>query len=118
MVHARFGIGGGQQFVGAAMTINAGGRVAIAALDRFRVKAAFVRRLLISVAGGASNFLGSYFVRRAFYVGMAVDAGEHAAVDGIFESLRIDVQADRLAIFLVGERGIAMASEAFVSSWF
>ncbi len=33
-------------------------------------------------------------MRGTLYVRVAIHAGEHAAVDGIFKMLRIDVQAD------------------------
>jgi hypothetical protein len=87
-------------------------------LHGFAVEAAIVGGLLVGMASGASNFLGNGLVRSAFYVGVAIDAGEHAAVDGILESLRIDVQADGLAVFLMRQRSIAMANEAFVCGWF
>ena len=51
-------------------------------------------------------------------VSVAVDAGEHAAVDGIFEGLRIDVQADSLAVFIVGQRGVTVAGQAFIGGGF
>jgi hypothetical protein len=37
---------------------------------------------------------------------------------GIFERLGLDVKADRLAVDVVGQRGVAMAGEAFVRGWF
>lgn len=100
------------------MAIDAGGSFAVAALHGLTVEAAIVGGLLVGVAGGASNFLGNRFVRRAFYVGVAVNAGKHAAVDRILESLRIDVEADGLAVFLMRQRSVAMANEAFVGAWF
>lgn len=118
VMHARLRIAGGEQFVRTPMTIDARGCVAIAALDGLGVKTALVGRLLVGVASGARNFLGRGFVSRAFYIGVAVHAGEHAAVNRIFESFRIDVQADGLAVLFVGERGVVMAGEAFVCGWF
>ena len=50
-------------------------------------------------------------MRRTLYVRMAIHAGKHAAVDGIFEALRVDMQTDRLAIDVMSQRGIAMASQ-------
>lgn len=100
------------------MAVHAGGSLAVAALDGLAMEAAIVGRLLVGVAGGAGNFLGNGFVRRAFYVRVAVDAGEHTAVDRILESLRIDVEADGLAVFLMRQRSVAMANEAFVCAWF
>lgn len=49
-----------------------------------------------------------------FNIRVAVDTGKHAAVNGIFEMLRIDVQADRLAIDVVGQRSITVAGQAFI----
>lgn len=57
-------------------------------------------------------------MRGTLDVGVAVHAGKHATVDGIFESLRIDVQADGFTVDLVSQRRIAMASETFFSSGF
>ena len=53
-------------------------------------------------------------MRGAGYIGVAVHAGEHAAVDGIFESLRIYVQADRFAVDVMSQGRIAVAGEAFI----
>jgi hypothetical protein len=50
----------------------------------------------------------------ALYVRVAVDTRKHAAVDGVFESLRVDVKAYRLSIHLVRQCGVAMAGEAFL----
>ena len=118
VMHARFGIAGRQQFVRAAVAIDAGGGLAVASLHGLAVEAAIVGSLLVGVAGGAGDFLRRSFVRGALYVGVAVHAGEHAAVDGIFEGLRIDVQADGLAVDFMGQRGVAMAGEAFVRGGF
>ena len=71
--------------------------------------------LSIGMTSRATDLFGSGFVRGALYVGVAVHAGEHAAVDGILERFRIDMQANRLAIDLVGERGVAVAGEALIS---
>jgi hypothetical protein len=66
------------------------------------MEAAIVGGLFIGVAGGTGNFLGSRFVRGTLNVGVAVDASEHAAVDGIFKMLRVDMQADWFAVLLMG----------------
>ena len=118
MMHARLRIAGRQQLMRAAVAIDAGGRLAVASLDGLAVEAAIVRSLLVRVAGGACDFQRRSFVRGTLDVGVAVHAGKHAAVDGIFESLRIDVQADGFAIDLVSQRGVAMTSETFFRSGF
>lgn len=99
--YTRFGITGGEKFVGTAVAIHAGGCIAVPGLDGLSVKAFFIRRLLVGVTGCATDLFRCGFVRSGFYVGMAIDAREHAAVDRIFEFLWIDVKADRLPVDLV-----------------
>jgi hypothetical protein len=50
-------------------------------------------------------------MRGTLYVRVAIHAGEHTAVDGIFERLRIDVQANNLAVHFMRKRSIAVAGE-------
>ena len=118
VMHARLRIAGRQQLVRAAVAIDAGGCLGCCRLHGLAVKTAIVGSLLVGVAGRASDFLGRGLVRRTLYIGVAIHAGEHAAVDGIFEGLRIDVQADGLAVHFMSQRGVAMAGEAFFGSWF
>src|SRR6266536_551570 len=99
--------------MGASVTIDASRRVGIAPLNRLTVKTAVVGRLLVGVTRRTGDSEGWSFVRRTLNVRMAVDAGKHAAVDGIFESLGVDVQADRLALDFMGQCGITVAGEAF-----
>ena len=63
VMHPRIGIARWQQFVRAAVTIDAGCRAGVTALCGFAVEAAIVGRLLVGMAGGAADFLGSVFVR-------------------------------------------------------
>jgi hypothetical protein len=49
---------------------------------------------------------------------MAIHAGKHAAVDGILEASGIDMQTDRLTVDFMGQRGIAVAGQAFFRSRF
>jgi len=78
------------------------------------VIAALVSRLLIGMAGGAGNLGWRVLVRRGLHVGVAVDAGEHAAVDGSLESVGIQRDADRLAANILGHGGIAVARQTFL----
>jgi hypothetical protein len=112
VTHAGLRICRRKQFVWAAVAVDAGGGVRVPALKRFGVMTAIIGGLLIGVTCGATDLFGSGFVGGALYVGMAIHAGEHAAVDGILEGFRIDMQANRLAIDLVAERGVAVTGEA------
>ncbi len=118
VVYARLGIAGRKQFVGAAVAVDAGGGLAVASLNGLRVETALVGRLFVGMAGGAGDSLGGSFVAGALYVGVAVDTGKHAAVNRIFERLGIDMQADRLAVDVVGEGTVAMTGEALVCGGF
>src|SRR5579871_651788 len=100
------------------MAINAGGRVAVSAGNRLGVKTFLVCGLLIAVAGRTAYLLRSALVRGALDISMAVDAGEHAAMDRILECLGIDVKADRLAIHFVRQGSVTMACETLLSGWF
>lgn len=118
VTHARFRIGRGQQFVRAAVTIHTSGSVAVSAGHGLGVVAAIVSGLLVGVAAGTADFLGRGFVRGALYIGVAVHAGKHAAVDGILEGLRINVQAYLFAIDLMSQAGVTVAGEALVDGRF
>src|SRR3954463_4397000 len=114
VTHAGFRICGRKQFVWAAVAVDAGGGVRVPALNRFSVMTAIIGGLLIGVTSGATDLFGSGFVCGALYVGMAIHAREHAAVDGILERFRIEMQANRLAVDLMAQRGVAMAGEALI----
>ena len=117
-MNARFRIAGGKQRMRTAVAIHARRRIAVSVFHRPGVQAAVVGGLLVRMAGRAGNSLRRGIVCRALYFRVAVDAGEHAAVDRIFEGLRIDMQAYPLAVHLVRQRGITMAGHAFVDRWF
>src|SRR5215831_19025108 len=102
----------------AAVAIDASGGVTIAALDRLRMEAALVGGLFLGMAGRAGDLLWRRFVRGTLDVGVAIQAREHAAVNRILEPLRIDVQADLLAIDLARERRVTVAGEALVNAGF
>ena len=98
-----------------AMAVDASGRIVVSVFHCFGVEATVVGGLLIGVTGGAGNFFRRGFVRGALNVSMAIHAGEHAAVDRVFEGLRIYMQADGLPVHLMRKRGVAVASKAFVN---
>lgn len=118
VMHPRFWIACGQQLMRTAVAINAAGGMRVAPLHSLTVKAAVIGGLLIGVAGRAGNFLRSGFVRCALYVRMAINAGKHAAVNRILEGLRVDMQADSLAVDVVRQAGVTVAGETFISGRF
>ena len=109
---ARSRISGGQNFMRAAVTIQAGCRVAIAFLQSLRMETAIVSRLLIRMALRAGQFRRRCVVQRGFDVGVTVDASEHA-VDRSVELRFIDGKAYFFAVCLGCEIRIAVTSKAF-----
>lgn len=114
VTHARFRICCGKQFVWTAVAVYAGSGIAVATLNRLCVVTAIVDRLLIGMAGRARDFLWSRFMCGTLYIRVAVHAAEHAAMNRILESFRIDVQADGLAVYLVTQRSVTVAAKALI----
>jgi len=114
VVNLGFGIASRQQFVWAPMAIHARSRLAIARFDRFRMEAAVVGSLLVSVAGGAGNFGRRGLMGRVLEVRVAVHALEHAAVHRVLKLIGAHVKTYRLAIDLMVEAGIPVAGQAIV----
>ena len=100
------------------MAIDTAGSARVSPSHGLSVEAAVIGGLLICVAARASNFLWGRFVSCALYISVAIDAREYAAVDRIPEGLRIDVEANGLTVFVVGERGVAVACQARLRCWF
>ena len=53
-------------------------------------------------------------MRRGLQIGVAVHAGEHAAMDGVLEGLGVDVEAGGLAVNFVRKSGVGVAGETIV----
>jgi hypothetical protein len=51
-------------------------------------------------------------MRQALHIRVAVNAGKHSAMNGLFLLGRIHKQADCLAVNLGRQRGVGVASEA------
>jgi uncharacterized membrane protein len=82
-----------------------------ASLGRFGVVAVRVLILRIRMALGADNLFGCRLVDQAFYVCVAIHTGEHAAVNRVLQLVRIDLQAYRLAVNLIRQSGVGVASK-------
>ena len=63
------------------------------------------------VASGAGDLFGRRVVHKALDVGVAIDATEEPAVEGMLQLVLIDEEADLLAVFVGGQGRIAMAGE-------
>lgn len=68
--------------------------------------------LRIAVAIGAGDFFRRCCVAQAFDVLMAINTGEHAAVDRVRELGAIDIEADSFAVVSVGQSFVRVAREA------
>ena len=111
VVYRRRGIGGREHLVRIAMAVLARSGRCPAGLAVAGVKTVRVGLLGIGVAGGAVNgFQGG--VGEGCCISMAVNAGEHAAVNGMPEFGAIDIEADGLALDDRGGRGIGVTGEA------
>ncbi|OLC93747.1 MAG: hypothetical protein AUH86_16030 [Acidobacteria bacterium 13_1_40CM_4_58_4] len=111
MVDSRFGIARRQKFVRAAVAVDTSGCLAVSRLDCFGMEAALVRGLLIGVAGSTGDLGWRGPVRRCLEVSVAIHAGKHAAVHRILELVRVDVQADSLAVDLFTQRRITVTGQ-------
>ena len=98
------------------MAVGAGGR-GRARGRGFGVEAVGVCQLRIAVAIGAGDFLRGRCVAQALDVLVAIDAGEHAAVDGVGELGAVDVETDGLAVISVGQGLVGVAGEAVLVFW-
>ena len=96
------------------MARHAGGCLPITRLDGFSVIAAIISGLLVGVAARTGDLGRRGFMRRRFDIGVAIDAGEHSAMDRCLEPFRVDVEADRLAVNVLRHGGIAMTGQAFL----
>ncbi len=92
-----------------AVLAGSGGGAGLCGLGMQAVR---VRLLRIAVAVGAGNLFGRRGMAQFLHVLVAIDAGEHGAVDGVGELGAVDVEADRLAIVSVGQGLVGMAGEA------
>jgi hypothetical protein len=117
VMDARLRVARRQQVVWASVAIDAGCGVH-ASCHSFRMEAAVVRSLLISMAFGTSDFLRRAVVDRTLDIVVAVNAGKHAAVYGIFKGLWIYIKADGSAIYIMRQRGVAVAGQAVIGSGF
>ena len=112
MVDRRLGLVGGENLVRSSVAILAVGRGRCACLVRLGVKAVRVRSLRIGVALHAGYLLRSRLVDQTFHILMTIHAPEHAAMDGVFELVPVDKEADFSAVLVIGQSGVGMTRKA------
>ena len=107
VVDGRLGIVTGDDFVDIAVAILAasGNFAGACDLGVNAVRVGFVRVGMALVAG---NFFRGRVVGEAFDVGVAIDASEHGAVNGVLEPGLVDGDAVAVAI---GHAGVGVTSE-------
>ena len=111
VVYGGGGIGSGKDRVYVAVAILAGGCCRFSWLAVARMQAVGVGLLGVGVAAGAIHFL-KRGVGEGFCVFVAVNAGEHAAVNRMLEFGTIDKEADGFAVYHRGGRGVGVTGEA------
>ena len=95
----------------AAMAILAVGRGRSAGLVGLGMKTMGIRRLRIGMALRAGYLLRRLLMHQALHILVAIDARQHAAMDGVLEFVAIHKQTDLLAVFIIGQRGIGVAGK-------
>ena len=68
--------------------------------------------LRVRVTLGAGYFLGCCIVNQPLHVGVAINTGKHAAVDGVLQFAFVHIQAGLFAVHVRGQRGVGVASKA------
>ncbi len=99
----RFGIVRATDLVRLAMAVLAGSS-GTTGLSQLGMEAMRVGLLRIAVAVGAADSLRWRLMGEALDVFVAVDAGEHAAMEGVLKLVAIDEESNRLAVLLFAQR--------------
>ena len=108
------GIAGGQNRMDIAVAIVQRAACWSPAARALACKPAIVGLLLVRMALRAGWLGGRGFVRNRGDVLVAIGTGEHAAVNGALELLLFHLQAHLLAVFVLGKRCVAMASQTIL----
>ena len=104
MIHRRFGVVSGNDFMHPAVTVLAIRRRSTTALACLRMRTVRVCVLCIRVTLHTRDLLRRSFVNQAFYVLVAIHATEHRGMNGMLQPGLIDIQADLFAILIFRQR--------------
>ena len=110
MVHGRFRIVRAGDLVHAAVAVLAARRRR-AGLGDLGVGTAQISIARVGMAPGALDLLRRRVMDEALHVLVAIDAGEHGAVDGVLQLGFIDKQALRLAVDVLSHGGVRVAGK-------
>lgn len=114
----RFGIIRRDDLVRFTMAVLAGRRDGRSGLGRLGMEAMRVCRHCVGVAIGTGDFFGGGLVYESLHIFVTIDAGEHAAVYGVFELATVHEQADLFAIYFIAQGGVGVAGEAVLVGGF
>ena len=111
VTHRRLGVAYREYVMRTTMAIYTGRRRRSIGSFLLRMETVLIGLRRICVTINTRNFFGLCLVWRLFYILMTIHAAEHRSVDGSLHLLRIDVEADLLAIHILGQRRIGVAGE-------
>jgi hypothetical protein len=111
VTHWRFGIAGSKHFVCATMAVLTT-RCRRTGLARNAMHTVRVSILRVGVAVSTAHLGRSRFMRKALYILVAVNTGEHAAMDRVLQLALVHKETELLAIQIFCQSLIGMAGEA------
>ena len=111
VIDGRVCIVGGDDFVNRAVTVRTIGCGRTCCCG-FCMGAVRISGLCVGMASVAGEFLRRSLMRERFHVGVAIDAAEHGAMNGVLEFSAVDEKAVWLAVHCLRQRGIAVTGEA------
>ena len=112
VIDRRFLIVGRHNLMRIAVAVAARGRRSSAGFSRLGVRAVRPGLLGIGMALRAAHRLLHLAVIQALHIGVAIDAAEHAAVDGVLQLVAVDKKAHLLAVDLRRHGVVRVAGEA------
>lgn len=111
MIDGRVRIVGGDDFVNGAVAVGTIG-CGRTCCCRFCMGAVRIGGLCVGMASVAGEFLRRSLMRERLHVGVAIDAAEHGAMNGVLEFGAVDEKAVRLAVHCLRQGRVAVTGEA------
>lgn len=111
MVYGRFGVFSGKNLMHGTVTVLATGRGCPSRLACLYVNTSQIRCFCILMTLGTRDLFGCRLMNRGLDVGVAVDACIHGAVDGMLQFILIHIEADALAMYILGQSRVGVAGQ-------